>query len=419
MATAIVLRCVLCGHEERPESGRLVCPRCGDDGTFDVEYDLEEARRSFTRARLREDAERSIWRYAALLPLQGGEKRIPLQVGGTPLVPAKRLAAALGVASLHVKDDGRNPSASLKDRASAVAVALALEQGVSAIACASTGNAASSLATIASSAGLRSVIFLPEAAPQAKLAQLLAHGAGLVRVKADYDTAFDLAASATARHRFYPRNTGTNPYLSEGKKTVAFEIAEALGWTAPDRVYAGAGDGCIFGSLYKGFRELLALGMIDRMPALIAVQAEGAAPLARAFASGAKPEPLVPETFADSISVGRPRDWAKALRAARESKGKIRAVCDGEIVGAIRALAREAGVFAEPAGAAGYAGLAADRREGHCPAEARCVIIVTGSGLKDPAAVLRFASPPEPVAPEVEAVEVRLRELGMGQGVSP
>lgn len=413
MATVIGLRCVLCGRDHAPGDGTLVCPRCGDDGTLDVEYDLDEARGAISWEALRRDGDRSMWRYRALLPVGGGERRLPLRVGGTPLVPAERLARALGLRALHVKDEGRNPSASLKDRASAIAVALAVERGASAVACASTGNAASSLATLAAAAGVRSVIFLPESAPPAKLAQLLAHGAALVRVRASYDTAFDLAARATAAHGYYPRNTGTNPYLSEGKKTAAFEIAEDLGGRAPDRVYAAVGDGCIFGALYKGFHELVAVGLLDRMPALVGVQAEGAAPIARAFASGGRPEPMEPETLADSISVGRPRDWAKALRAARESGGAIRTVPDAEIVTAIRALAREAGIFAEPAGAAGYAGLVADRREGLCPAGATAVVLVTGSGLKDPGAVARFARAPEPIAPERDAVEARLRELGL------
>jgi len=413
MTHVIGLRCVLCGREEPPESGRMVCARCGDDGTLDVEYDLGEARRALTRESLDADRDRSIWRYRALLPVSGGEARLPLRVGGTPLVPAERLARALGLGALHVKDDGRMPSASLKDRASAVAVALAAEAGARAVACASTGNAASSLATLSAAAGMRSVIFLPEAAPLAKLAQLLAHGADLVRVRAGYDTAFDLAARATVEHGFYPRNTGTNPYLSEGKKTVALEIAEDMRGHAPDRVYVGAGDGCIFGSLYKGFREMVAIGLLDRVPALVGVQAEGAAPLARAFVSGGRPEPIEPSTIADSISVGRPRDWAKALRAARASGGAIRTVADAEIIDAVRVLAREAGIFAEPAGAAGFAGLVADRREGRCPEGAAAVVIVTGSGLKDPGAVARFAAAPEPIAPETRAVETRLAELGL------
>jgi threonine synthase len=417
MANVIGLTCVLCGREEAPDSGRLVCPDCKDDGTLDVRYDMDEARGALTREALAADRDSSMWRYRLLLPLHGSESRIPLRVGGTPLARSVRLGETLGMQAVHVKDEGRNPSASVKDRGSAVALALALETGAPGLSCASAGNAASSLAALAAAAGIRAVLFVPESAPAARLAEILAYGAGVIRVRGSRDAAFDLAAQAVATHGFYPRSAGANPYLSEGKKTVAFEIAEGLGWQCPDRVYASAGDGSVFGSLFKGFTELRDLGLLDRIPKLMGVQAEGAAPLAAAFANGARPEPVEPRTFAESIAVGRPRDWAKALRAARESEGSIRAVSDDEIAEAMKYLARRSGIFAEPAAAAALAGLAADRREGITGSDENCVVIVGAGGLKDTDSVSRIAEPPDAIEPDAAALERTLKAMGLTRGI--
>jgi threonine synthase len=345
------------------------------------------------------------------LPL-AAQPEIPLTIGGTPLVAAPRLAAALGLGALHIKDDGRNPSASLKDRASVIAVGRALEARTPRVTAASTGNAASSLATIAASVGLETIIFVPEAIPRAKLAQLLLHGARVVLVRGNYDAAYDLCLAATARFGWYSRNTGFNPYLCEGKKTVALEIAEALAWRAPDRVFVSVGDGCILAGVHKGFADLVALGWIDRVPALVGVQADGASSLADAFRADARTAAEVratmPRTFADSIAVGNPRDATKALRAARETGGEILAVADDEIRDAMRRLAREAGVFAEPAGAAAFAGVLRLAREARLHAGERVVALVTGSGLKDVESAIRLVEPPAPVDANLDAVAAAL-----------
>ncbi len=304
----------------------------------------------------------------------------------------------MGLHRLYVKDDGRNPTGSLKDRASAIAVARARSEGAAVAATASTGNAAAALAGMCASAGLPSVIFVPETAPPAKLAQLLVYGSTVLAIRGSYDEAFDLCTEACAEFGWYNRNTGYNPYMTEGKKTVAYEIAaqlhavllpdaeggDAVGFLAPDAVVVSVGDGCIIGGVYKGFYDLFQLGWIERMPRIIGVQSERSAALANAWRAGLDvPEPVVASTRADSISVNAPRDAAKALRAVRASGGAFVTVSDQEILDAIAPLAREAAVFAEPAGAASLAGLKRAVEDGLIDGDERVVIINTGSGLKD------------------------------------
>jgi len=358
-----------------------------------------------SRETLSQSRDWSIWRYRPLLPVAEDSPLPPLQVGWTPLYRAELLGRGLGLDHLFIKDDGRNPTASFKDRASAVGVVKAREHGFDTVTCASTGNAASSLAGQAASVGLRAVIFVPENAPRAKVAQLLVFGARVFTIRGSYDQAYDLCTQAATQYGWYNRNTGYNPYLSEGKKTAALEIAEQLGWRAPDTVVVAVGDGCIIGGLWKGFRDLYALGLIDHLPRLIGVQAEGADPLAQAWRAGAThPHPMDAHTVADSICVGIPRDATKALRAVRESGGFFLSVSDAEILSAILTLARQAAVFAEPAGATAYAGLERMVREGKAQNHEVIVVVVTGNGLKDVDSALRVAGRSETIEPTLEAV---------------
>ena len=405
------LKCVLCGAEYDVDEVLYVCPKHGDEGILDVVYDYQLIARRLTKDHLARDQQtKSIWRYADLLPIADPGLAPPLQVGWTPLYRARRLEERLGLRYLWVKDDGRNPTASFKDRASAVGVVKALELGRQVITCASTGNAASSLAGLAASVGLTTYIFVPQTAPQAKVAQLLIFGANVIMVEGTYDQAFDLCLEASKEYGWYSRNTAYNPYLSEGKKTAALEICEQLEWKAPDRIFVAVGDGCIIGGLWKGLKDLLALGFIDRMPKLMGVQAEGAAPLVRAWREGTEEvEPIVPDTLADSIAVGVPRDRIKALRAVRETGGEYVAVSDEEILDAMRVLARQAAVFAEPAGATGFAGLAKLVRQGRIDPEERIVVLVTGNGLKDVASAIRATGKPHLIEPTMEALR-RLME---------
>jgi len=230
-------------------------------------------------------------------------------------------------------------------------------------------------------------------------------------VKGTYDQAFNLCLEASDEFGWYSRNTAYNPYLSEGKKTAALEICEQLSWRAPDRVFVSVGDGCIIGALHKGFKDLLALGFIERLPKLVGVQAEGAAPLVRAWETG-KFEPIVPNTLADSISVGVPRDRVKALRAVRESGGQYVAVSDEEILEAMRQLGREA-VFAEPAGAAGFAGLV--KLADEIDSQELIVVLVTGNGLKDVESAIKATKEPPKIEPTMKGLR-RLREESL-QGI--
>lgn len=408
------LKCVLCGAEYDVDEVRYVCPKHGDEGILDVVYDYDLIAHRLTRERLADDRNSSIWRYADLLPIADPNLAPPLQVGWTPLYRAEKLEKRLGLQYLWVKDDGREPTASFKDRASAVGVVKALELGRDVMTCASTGNAASSLAGLAASLGLTTYIFVPRTAPQAKVAQLLIFGANVIMVEGTYDQAFDLCLEASREYGWYSRNTAYNPYLSEGKKTAALEICEQLGWEAPDRIFVSVGDGCIIGGLWKGLKDLLALGFIDKMPKLMGVQAEGAAPLVRAWREGTEEiEPVVLNTLADSIAVGVPRDRIKALRAVRETGGEYLAVSDEEILDAMRVLARWAAVFAEPAGATGFAGLARLVREGRIDPEERIVVLVTGNGLKDVASAIKATGQPHLIEPTMEALRRLMGRIGV------
>lgn len=386
------LHCLVCGRDYGPGEIEYVCPEHGNEGILDVRYDYERVRQQIGPESLRENGDRTIWRYRPLLPIAPDAPVPPLSIGWTPLYPAPRLAEPLGLRHVWVKDEGRQPTASFKDRASAIAVVKAQEKGATIVTTASTGNAAAALSGISASVGQRNVIFVPESAPQAKIAQLLVFGSTVMLVQGTYDDAFELCLQAAAEYGWYNRNTAYNPYMTEGKKTASFEICEQLGWDAPDAIFVSVGDGCIIGGLHKGLKELLALGWIDRMPRLYGVQSAGSDYMVQAWESGedvlTKP-PIQASTVADSISAGLPRDRLKAMAAVQETAGSYIRVSDEEILAAILPLARATGVFAEPAGAAAYAGLVAAVNQGLVRAGERIVVLNTGSGLKDIAGAMR------------------------------
>lgn len=392
LGAVLALRCLVCGRSYLPDDIDYVCPDHGRDGVLDVEYDHQAIGAAWSPGTL--PAAAGMWRYLPLLPVADASSAPPIPVGGTPLVAAPRLAVSAGLGDVWVKDEGRQPTASLKDRASAMAVVKAAERGIGTLTTASTGNAAAALAGMCAAAGRRAVIFVPESAPQAKITQLLVFGASVVLVAGSYDQAVELSMVAAERRGWYNRNTGFNPYMTEGKKTVVFEICEQLGWRAPDAIAVGVGDGCIIGGIHKGLRDLLALGWIDRMPRLIGVQAEGSQFLAEAWRNGEDPltKPIAPaHTVADSISAGMPRDRLKAMAAVLETDGVFVTVGDEEILAAIPEVARNCGVFGEPAAAAAWAGTRAAARNGFIGSGDEVVVVNTGSGLKDVAAATRGA----------------------------
>jgi threonine synthase len=385
------------------------CPACGPEGVLDVLFDLRLVRRTLTK-RAMASRPRDLWRYAELLPVPARARRPPLSVGWTPVVDAPRLARWAGVRDLRLKDEGRNPTASFKDRASVVGVTRALAQKARVVACASTGNAASSLAGAAASVGLPAVIFVPETAPEPKIAQLLIFGARVVRVHASYDETWELCQRACERHGWYNRNAAVNPSLVEGKKTCGLEIGEQSGRDVPDWVVVSVGDGCTIAGIWKGLEEMHALGFIPRLPRLLGVQAEGARPLVDAFREERDVETGPAKTIADSICVGHPRNARKALRAVRASGGAMIAVPDDAIVEAMRETGRLAGVFGEPAGVAGIAGLRQAVRDGIVGRKDSAWTVVTGNGLKDAKTALRAAGQPFDLRADDDALDALIAE---------
>jgi len=408
-------KCSLCGQEYGLAELDYVCPKHGSAGNVDVVYDLPKIARRWNRRRLADDHDYSIWRYRPLLPIEPNSPALPLQIGWTPLYHSQRLCDYLKMPNVYIKDDGRNPTASFKDRASAIAVVKARELKRQIITTASSGNAGAALAGTAASIGQPAVIFVPQTAPEAKVAQLLIYGAFVLLVNGTYDQAFDLCLEASREFGWYCRNTGYNPFTLEGKKTAALEICEQLGWKAPDRIFVSVGDGNIISGIHKGLKDLFALGWIDKIPKLIGVQAAGAAACYNAWRNHTeKITPVEAQTIADSISVGLPRDGVRAVRAAAHTNGAFLTVTDDEIMEAMRVLARQAAVFAEPAGAAAYAGLVKAVQQGIAQPQETIVVIITGNGLKDIRSAIKAAGQVQYIEPSLDDVK-RLWKQVMGR----
>ncbi len=403
-------KCVKCGkiYAAAPDLTNCAC-----GGILDIIYDYDYIRSVLTKDALAQRRDNTMWRFRELLPVEEDTPLPPLRVGGSPLYEADALARELGLARIYIKDDGINPTASLKDRASAMAVAKAREAGAQVIACSSTGNAASSLAGNAAAAGLSTYIFVPSRAPKGKVAQLMTFGATVVSVQGSYEDTFELSKAAIEKWGWYNRNAAINPYLSEGKKTVGLEIMEQLGWTVPDYIAISVGDGCTIAGLWKGLKDLHAIGFIDRLPRLISAQAEGCCPLNRAIETGEAWRPMEENTLADSIAVGVPRNADKALMAIRESKGLTVNVSDQEIMAAQKLLGRRCGVFGEPAGVTGTAGLKKLCEAGRIPPEATVVSVVTGNGLKDVANAIAACGEPISIPSDMARLEEAFRQAGI------
>ena len=410
MKNVISAVCVHCGHEVEATPTTYTCPKCG--GIMDIKYDYKYIREHLTKEKLADRKDPSIWRFKEFLPVAEDLNYPKLRVGGSPLYKADRLAEELGVKTLYIKDDGINPTASLKDRASALAVAKAYEAGMDTIACSSTGNAASSLAGNAAAAGFKTYIFVPSRAPKGKVSQLMIFGANVVSVQGSYEDTFRLSAEAIERWGWYNRNAAINPYLMEGKKTVSLEIAEQLGFDMPDYIALSVGDGCTIGGVWKGLKDLYEAGFIDKLPRLISVQSTGCYSINRAIQENAPWRPMEENTIADSIAVGVPRNPDKALNAIRESNGIAVNVTDEEILSAMRLLGRTCGVFGEPAGVTGTAGLKKALEEGLIPRDASVVSIVTGNGLKDTANAIKAAGEPISIPADMNLLLKAFQEKG-------
>ncbi len=418
-------RCSICKEEYLPGQVTYTCPK--DGGNLDVVLDYEAIRSKYQPEDMVSRRDFSLWRYLPLLPVSeypGGET--PLHsVGWTPVFNLSRAGEKLGLKQLWLKDESGNPTASFKDRASAVVVARAREIKAEVVVTASTGNAGAALAGMAAAVGQKAVILAPKTAPAAKVAQLLIFGATVILVDGSYDDAFDLTVKAADEFNWYCRNTGYNPFTAEGKKTAAFEIWEwwrgaHLTWHkqigegtdhAPLTVFIPVGDGNIISGIHKGFKELLELGWLARAPRLIGVQAEGSAAIANAFhANTEKIIPVSAKTIADSISVDLPRDGVRAVRAVRETGGTYVKVSDREILRAIAELGK-LGIFAEPAGATAYAGLIRAAADGVVTGEEPILVLNTGSGLKDVKAAMQAVAE----APVIEPTLTDLKKVLKGK----
>jgi len=397
--TNLFLKCIDCGREYNPEALHYLCPTCEDEnregqpqkGVLKAEYRFSQPP-SFDL--LKESG------FIDLLPIKSRNSLPNLRVGNTPFYNISNINNLQLPFSLYVKDDSQNPTFSYKDRASAVVSAYAKENNISTIVAASTGNAGSSLAGICAAQGQRSIIMVPASAPIAKLTQIIMYGATVVPVKGTYDDAFDLSLLATKEFGWYNRNTAYNPYTIEGKKTAAFELFDQLGRTIPDRIFVPVGDGVIISGIFKGFEDLLGLGIIKKMPIIVAVQSVGSQNLVSNLNTSIfiiSPS----KTIADSISVDVPRNFNMAKQFINRYDGESVVVSDSEIIEASSMLARSTGIFTEPAAAAAFAGMLKYQKDNKIPNESKNVVLLTGSGLKDLKGVERIVNVPDAIEPSI------------------
>jgi len=402
------VQCIGCGAEYPINEIIYNCERCGD--LLEVRVDEKALKEKIETGewRLRPI---SVWKYKEFLPVFDETKIVTLREGGTPLYRCERLGKELGVENLYVKNEGANPTGSFKDRGMTVGVSKALELGVKAVVCASTGNTSASLAAYAAKAGLPCIVLIPAGkVALGKLAQAMMYGAIVVGVRDNFDVALQMAVSASKQVGLYLLNS-INPFRIEGQKTAAFEICDQLEWQVPDRVVLPVGNAGNITAYWKGFRELKALGLVEKLPKMVGVQAAGASPIAKAFASNrATIEPVKdPETVATAIRIGNPVNWKRALNALRGSNGTALTVTDDEIIKAQKLLARKEGIFIEPASAASIAGLKKLVENGEVDVDETIVCVATGHGLKDPEAAVRACEEIIEIEPSLEALEKVLK----------
>ncbi len=409
MNKVVGTQCSICKTAYTLEEVTYTCPK--DGGVLDVVLDVAAIKAAVKPEDIWASRDFSMWRYLPLLPVEDpGYRGTPLRsVGWTPVYQPPQLAAELGMRRLWLKDESGNPSASFKDRASALLVAKAIEIGAEVVVTASTGNAGAALAGMAAAAGQKAVIFAPKTAPPAKVAQLLVYGSEVILVDGNYDDAVALAVEVADTFGWYCRNTGYNPFTAEGKKTAAFEIWEQViasnNLGKPLNVFVPVGDGNIISGVHKGFRDLYALGWLQQMPCIFGVQSTGSAAIANAFFSGTEEiKPVSATTMADSISVDMPSDGLRALRAATQTGGAYVVVEDEAILKAIASLGK-VGIFSEPAAATAFAGLRKALADDLIAPEDPTLVLLTGSGLKDVKAAMQAAGEAPVIAPNLQALQ--------------
>ena len=399
---ATALHCRICETEHALEAVGT-CPRCF--GPLDPVYDWDEVARSFTREAIAAGPA-SIWRYSALLPVEApADAR--LAPGLTPLVPAPRLAAALGLGELWLKLDTANPTHSFKDRVVAVAAEKAKELGLGTLACSSTGNLANAVAARAAAEGLEAAVFCPVDLEPEKLLATAVYGATIYAVRGSYDHCSRLTVELSFELDWAFVNVTLRSYYAEGSKTLAYEIAEQFGWEAPDAVIAPIASGALFSKVAQGFGELRRLGLVDATPRLYGGQAEGCSPVAVAFADGERVKPVRPATVARSLAIGNPADGDFAVGAARATGGAIYAVAEDDVVENMGLLAETTGIFGETAPGVTLGALRRAVEAGELGETDRVVLLVTGDGLKTPEHVASRLKPVE-IEPNADRVLERL-----------
>jgi len=410
-----IQQCITCKKQFEDNIFIYTCPDCGDiEGTLDIKYAYEKVRPEMTRQSMQTASSESIFRYLPLLPVSSVKKNTTLKVGPTPLYKFPDLAHESGIAHLSIKDDSLNPSLSLKDRASIISLLKARELGFEVVTTASTGNAAASLACIGANLNFKTVIFVPESIPKPKLIQLQIFGSKIILVQGNYDDAFDLCRQVSDKKNWYNRSTAINPFNIEGKKTVAFEICEQLEFDLPDLVFVPVGDGSILSGVWKGFQEFHSIGLIERLPSLIACQSKGSAAIYNALKSDQlKPTSIKANTIADSISVDLPRDSIKALRALRQSNGDAVIISDHDIIEAQKKIARRKGIFCEPSAAAAFAGFLKYSETKNLKENTHALVLLTGSGMKDLATAEEIVKSDRLIYfdPEKDDIEDKLRNI--------
>ena len=405
------LECIECGGKFKIHERFYTCPKCG--GLLEVEFEPDELKRKLDRKRLKTEPP-SVWKYRVFMPILDESKIVSLGEGGTPLYRCDRLAKELGLKELYIKYEGANPTGSFKDRGMTVGVTKALEFGARVVACASTGNTSASLAAYAAKAGLGCVVLLPSGkVALGKLSQTLIHGAQVIEVKGNFDEALAMMRRiCEEREDIYLLNS-LNPFRPQGQKSIAFEIADQLGWKVPDRVVVPMGNCANIWAIYKGFFEFDAVGLTKGVPKMLGIQAQGAMPIVDAIKRGLERfEPVKkPETIATAIRIGNPVNGPKALRAIRASGGTAEAVSDEEIIEAQKSLAKLEGIAVEPASAASVAGLKKLLAQGVVNRNERVVCMATGHVLKDPEEAVEISKRPAEVPAAYKEVTKLLTKL--------
>jgi threonine synthase len=397
--------CIACGEKYGADEIVYSCKRCGN--LLEVKYDYYLLEAKLKKSDW-QNMPLSVWRYKDFMPIRDPSKIVSLNEGGTGLHSCQRLVNILGVKHLYVKNEGENPTGSFKDRGMTVGITKAVELNMKTVICASTGNTSASLAAYAAKAGLQCIVLIPSGKiAYGKLAQAMIYGAKVVQIRGNFDHALKMVLELSEKHREVYLLNSINPYRLEGQKSLAYEICDQLNREPPDRVVLPVGNAGNISAIWKGFTEFHKLGLIDKLPKMTGIQAEGAAPIARAIKNGKdKIVPIdKPETIATAIRIGAPISWKKAIRAIRESGGTAETVTDKEILEAQKMLARSEGLFVEPASASSIAGLKKLFEAGKIDKDEAVVCVTTGHGLKDPDIAIKISEKPSEVDAETGSIE--------------